>query len=658
MDAFSGLSEEKKKDIEMLKQMLVGLANSDANKQSNGAESQTTNNNQQQTHKEEPASNNTQQTNKTEPVSSNTSKEADIQQLQNILNGYQSNYGFGTKGANGDINSRVLNQESKISYDNNGKIEGVNGRRGNTDFDAQVLDQTNSKIEIPKLTKFVTGKALNKFYNEITSKVQNKDSNYTSMLNETMYDYYVKHLERVLTNNAFDYSNHDMNYAKKGLYLACAYLSNVVAMAHNGYMDPLQITRQNLYNTLSAANDASNTVVMMNSAVALGILKDTYNGALELDQMPTMDKINTYTDIVMHMQPTEIAGVFDISGNGDPYAFDRLNKGDTSDDLFNLYYDDVDTDNSKYAYYTTPEEEAYAGDEVYSMDRRGNVLIKPRRTQPIMQISRDKYIKASVPKFETAARFKKSLFESAKGTSYEFKKRWDFILRDIRDCYEDKGVIRKVALVGNQITVNTDMIDLGEILGGEYAIELQDIANIHKLLKKFPTIQELLLDSSIQQCLIQEYGSDARSVWKLFQENTSLQVLGLIPAGSSVVTNYHRSDFANTTEALEKQLGTEKTKMQIEMFAATKNPRLQDKSPGYKNRIWTNTKDIASNIYGVGLNQMKTKDPKFRTYCKQAVKAGVIIGFGGVFSILGRGLYYGKRAGKFGFRVAKGMFAK
>ena len=428
--------------------------------------------------------------------------------------------------------------------------------------------------------------------------------------------------------NIYNYADRNpKNYG--GLKLAAITFSSLVYMeSQRGLMDISNIKAQAL-NQIRTLNDPNDKWKFM-----LGMLEDYESSELANDEMPSIDRMRYYQQKYMA----------DL-GLDDQYDED-FGDGFDGFDPDNAFSDGGNSMSEEEAYWqrmqAIPEEDIYDGHEVFNTGRNGVIDIKPRETQDVVRLSLDDYLEATAPKWHTIERFKKKLFESKNGIAYEFKKRWDYVLNEIAKRFPDRALVRRMAFSELQVAVNGKISMFNNLIGGDDEILVTDILRIRDTFKKFPFIQEMTFDGPTTQCLIDEYGTSAQEIWSIFQENRSLKTI--IISVNNNPQKFERSTFANSVDRFNKLMGLQVTKMQLEQFASEYNPRLENKSPGYINRILKNGKSKASSWFkksrkNVRQSPVVSKRTKVAVGAVGLIAVGSIIGLPGILAAGATGLF-------------------
>lgn len=472
----------------------------------------------------------------------------------------------------------------------------------------------------------------------------------------TLAQYFSRFIINNVQKNRFDYT--DRKSKKGGLWVAAIAMSSLYyCSAIRGIYDLNEYVRY-AFQKINNNQDQNN-----NFKFALGMLEAYRDETLDFDAMPTEEQMQQwlykYIKLDSPSQSAQDNTAFSQSGNSfDTEEFINLGNDEEEEIPVGQFYDTSDTQQQQYTQQQYTQEQS-SEQEFYRQYREceedtpvtrpsfntsayhGNdsrvKFDNPRSTQDVLILTQDMFVPVEVKKYEGIERFKKKLFESRNGTAYEFKKRWDIVLDMIAHKYPNKNMVNKIAIAGTQITVNGNPILLDGALGGDYNIQISDIIRIKDTFKKFPMIQYLVLDHPATQQLQREYGRDAQKLWRLFQENRALRTLGLIPSNASDVVNFHRENFANTTNALNELLGNSDFSAAMEQACAQVNPRLHEKAPGYLHSVYENGKSISGKAFqSAGKNLFNDKDPKVGRALGYSILGLGAIGVGAIFGVSGK----------------------
>ena len=444
--------------------------------------------------------------------------------------------------------------------------------------------------------------------------------------------YYDKIVYKYITKNRFNYLDRGEN-SKNGLYTASVVLSNFHYCCTQGACD-LKTYTDALKVSIANGEDKNN-----NHKYALGILEDLENCDLEYDQMPPKLSVylERYKDIVSDERREERKIAETMANNVKTFMGEdfRERSTDFDEDRF-VNKDDVDdaqTQEQKVIQLSKVDMGLDDIDPFYKYDNTGNLVFSPRSTTKVWEIPANDVVETSINRFDGFYKFKRKLFECRYGTSFEFKKCWDKVLDTIEEKYKSRSMVTRIAIIDPQVNVNGQPLLLNTILGGEYDIRLEDIVSIKQLLRKFPNLQQLVIDMNGAQCIIREYGCTVDDVWKVFQEGKKLQMLGIIPAGSTETKRFYRQKFAQQVDDLEELLDLESCRIQIDQFADSKNPRFSEKRVGRVDRFWKRSKAFDKGLFARG--GWGTNPKSYKVADKRWKKAGWTLAGAGAFLACG-----------------------
>ena len=539
---------------------------------------------------------------------------------------------------------------NRASYTGSSFVTEVESDKTQSEFSKQIqeMKQAKSKQTVQELIKI--GRNLKAKIGKMLNDNSN-DYEYIALVDGILSKYYRQFIERRVLNPSFKFSERTTNSRANGLWAASIYVSNVavVKIFNRSYHLPscgedIDKFEQTIVQNIMNGKNNGNANYVSSYSIIYGMYSDYCNSALSLDSMPSKERIEAYLGSSSDESLNNGVTAQNIAD-----SFINDSNKNMSASINNDYDEDRDFYNEKKAerfeQYVAPAFDAERVAKTFVLGNKGELVVQPSSTQNVVRLNRENYMKASMPKHEVVDKFKSRLFESRNGTSYEFKKRWSYVLESIEYQYPKKSLVTRIAIDGDTIVVNNKFIDISELIGGEYDIRLKDIVNIHALLKKFSGIQELILDLDSTECMMHEYGTTTQDVWRMFQENRQLRSLGIVQIGDTEPRFYRRENFAETAALLEQELKRKKYQMQLEHIAATKNPRIQEKSPGYRNSAWETTRIMLSNTAGkVGAEARKNEVNLFKFGGNAAMLAPIFL-VGGAVSLLHLGGHSIKRLG-------------
>lgn len=280
---------------------------------------------------------------------------------------------------------------------------------------------------------------------------------------------------------------------------------------------------------------------------------------------------------------------------------------------------------------------------IHRVNDQGEMIVdNPRSTTEIITRDASTYVEVPLSQYGFAKKMQKKFFESKNGIAYEFKLRWDFILGIIGKTFPDSSRVHTLVLRDNSIRVNpsndypgTEVIANGT-LGGDYNIQLSDIVSFKDTFKKLPMLRKIEIDSSIIPCAIREYGEEAQIT--MFEKHRNLLVIVM---GDQT---YNRNTLEQQKQQMKEQMSVEKTKMAIEATCASKNPRLNKKSPGYVSKVFDFGHNVTGNVTSGGWGATKNfarkakesatrKNPSIGGMLGWSLGATALLGFTAIFAI-------------------------
>lgn len=550
------------------------------------------------------------------------------------FNGNSNAFETGTPNMSG-FTSQQQNDLEQFQNIINSVASGVDASAFDDGRNRDFADSAVEQNEIQR-RKEVAARAASSMRFMTTKKLMN--SGFDKYMLEQYYD---KIVYKYITKNRFNYLDRGEN-SKNGLYTASVVLSNFHYCCTQGACD-LKTYTDALKVSIANGEDKNN-----NHKYALGILEDLENCDLEYDQMPPKLSVylERYKDIVSDEIREERKIAETMANNVKTFMGEdfRERSADFDEGRF-VNKDDVDdaqTQEQKVIQLSKVDMGLDDIDPFYKYDNTGNLVFSPRSTTKVWEIPANDVVETSINRFDGFYKFKRKLFECRYGTSFEFKKCWDKVLDTIEEKYKSRSMVTRIAIIDPQVNVNGQPLLLNTILGGEYDIRLEDIVSIKQLLRKFPNLQQLVIDMNGAQCIIREYGCTVDDVWKVFQEGKKLQMLGIIPAGSTETKRFYRQKFAQQVDDLEELLDLESCRIQIDQFADSKNPRFSEKRVGRVDRFWKRSKAFDKGLFARG--GWGTNPKSYKVADKRWKKAGWTLAGAGAFLACGALTLAGKAA--------------
>lgn len=258
------------------------------------------------------------------------------------------------------------------------------------------------------------------------------------------------------------------------------------------------------------------------------------------------------------------------------------------------------------------------------------------KTSEVIGLTTKNSIVASMDDYETAEKFHGVFFKGLWGTRWEFQKRWEAVLASISKSI-NPNMVTRVTINSDNMFVNNRQVAMMNILGGDADVRIEDIVEFKTLIKKFPQLKSIAMDADITRRLCEIYPNDP--VGELFRMSKTLQVIVFI--GNSWGTNSEQVTRQMYIQGIAEQKLREQTeraqlKSQIDAIAASKNPRLKQKSPGYQSRVWESTKKFQGEAWkSVGKN-ITSNNPSLLKATTVSAAAILALGVGGIISGVGR----------------------
>ena len=258
------------------------------------------------------------------------------------------------------------------------------------------------------------------------------------------------------------------------------------------------------------------------------------------------------------------------------------------------------------------------------------------KTSEVIGLTTKNSIVASMDDYETAEKFHSVFFKGLWGTRWEFQKRWEAVLASISKSI-NPNMVTRVTINSDNMFVNNRQVAMMNILGGDADVRIEDIVEFKTLIKKFPQLKSIAMDADITQRLCEIYPNDP--VGELFRMSQSLQVIVFI--GNSWGTNSEQVTRQMYIQGIAEQKLREQTEMaqlksQIDSIAASKNPRLKQKSPGYQSRVWESTKKFQGEAWKAVGKNITSNNPSLLRATTVSAAAILALGVGGIISGVGR----------------------
>lgn len=276
----------------------------------------------------------------------------------------------------------------------------------------------------------------------------------------------------------------------------------------------------------------------------------------------------------------------------------------------------------------------------YRLDSNFNmILVNPRDTSDIVNIS-DSVVRPTNSNI-LARLFKGNNINNLGKAQRTSDKIWESILDAAQFRVKDISLVRVVRVESRQIVLGSSnrpvVIPLTCLDDLDNGLSLMEIANIHRLMYRFPYISKLSLYPEASEAFYCEYGTDPQSIWKIFVDNPQLQVLALCDVNGDIHP-YSREAFkknaAQTASALKEQAESTRSLGALDSIIASKKDDW-----GYDtNEVYLLSKRLKESA-GSSLNYSASQllDPKaekrFRTFAAGSAMAGAAGLVGLIFGI-------------------------
>ena len=294
------------------------------------------------------------------------------------------------------------------------------------------------------------------------------------------------------------------------------------------------------------------------------------NGLISYNQVPDDKMLNSWLvamgkdmSAYVAQEPDIESMTVDINGYADG------SENDIPVDMSNIY-----PEGAEQTYTERPIENIF-----FTIANTGKIIFdRFRPEQDVVKLADDT---VNVEQLGFLDKIKAKAFESRTGMSYYMHKTWEHILDTVsKQVKGDNLRIKRFAIIYPGITANNTYTDLQTILGSD--ITLDELVDIPLLLKRFPNIQELILDAQSTSTLIDDYGADAKAMWNIFKSAPKLQRLVVMTFDGRQV--FDRQNFAEQAERVDKVMSRERDKKVLEAHMARYNPRVSQ-NPGLMYRF-------------------------------------------------------------------------
>ena len=473
---------------------------------------------------------------------------------------------------------------------------------------------------------------------------------------EILLGYYTKFWLARARANRFNYQ--DREHPGEGLKGACLCWGNLTYLKHvlgNQIDDYVAL----LSDKIRMGQDSDN-----NSKYALGIIHDYRNGGLNIDNMPSEQRLNEYVDMFKGLEPQpQQQQTYQQQYQQYQQQYNPYQGMPNQDNRYTQAFNNMD----EQARYNATNPDMYENiyQSSFNTDPNGNIHInQPRDSQNVAILDQSAFMIVKDCSSRLWKRFEKKLFESKNGTSFELNQRWISIIQ-MMETSLGRNSIYHVQIVDNSMLANKKIIryeNLIQTKGYHDGLGLYDIVNFKTMFKRLPMIQTLTIDGELLAKLAGEYGTDLNTLYNVFRQNTNLKKIAIVQADGNILT-LDRSNLNATKAQLQQTMDETVAREQLEHLFARKNPNLYAKGPGYLRRVtggigtniksevghgikatnnfgrsvtkksFNSTKELSSKAYKAMFDD---KDPRIRKALKYSIGAGF---FGAVGLVSGAGYF-------------------
>lgn len=173
------------------------------------------------------------------------------------------------------------------------------------------------------------------------------------------------------------------------------------------------------------------------------------------------------------------------------------------------------------------------------------------------------------------------LCRTEKGRSEIFNNGIRAIVGAIDKKIPDRNAVTSIIAHEGNLVVNGIYVDLSPMFeNNEYGLRFQDVVNVRVLLGTYKRVEELALDATMFEQVIEDYGDTAQELWVLFQANQRLRKLKIQDVPGQPEKVFTRQQFREQAAELQTSAKKRKFKMQTETVANVNNPRLSEEGIG------------------------------------------------------------------------------
>ena len=257
----------------------------------------------------------------------------------------------------------------------------------------------------------------------------------------------------------------------------------------------------------------------------------------------------------------------------------------------------------------------------FAGDTGKETVINTESVGNVMRLNDENSIKVVMDAGNPLEKYEERLLKTMKGTDYEFAKRWNLILNSIARKI-NPSLITRVLIVKDEMFVNGRLIATENVVGGFANIRLEDLVDFKSLFRKFKNIREITLDMTMVERFSLEQPSLPAGFFAYSEKLIKVNIL-LENGQKEVVDRRDQIEKESVREAVEMA----RHRSQFEAVCSAKNPRIQEKSPGYQSKVWKSTKTFGGRGWQAIQHQLTKENPSF---VKAAVLGTVTVGILGI----------------------------
>lgn len=546
----------------------------------------------------------------------------------------------------------VQNQGQPVQMQNQSQVMSQ-GQYGNVQRQQQVQPQPSPYVFTPT--------ALNKKFSLMKTK-NLSDALASGQLSEEDAKLYSMYLLNSIHEDGMTLKRGGNAFNSKGLERTSMILSNLAVLANAGIIDKETVERE-----LSKYKRGS--MPPMQAAMTSKLFSSYADGKLVHDNIPSNDllsklafqcssepsvnsaMVGQYEQTQAPVQPMQSnqADYADNSQMSNGYQATQPSQPDANQD-YNYNQSQMQQPQMQQPNYEMQRQMMMAAQSVetmepeqtpcYRLDSNFNMmLVNPRDTSDIVNIS-DSVVRPTNSNI-LARLFKGNNINNLGKAQRTSDKIWESILDAAQFRVRDLSLVKVVRVESKQIVLGSSnrpvVIPLTCLDDLDNGLSLMEIANIHRLMYRFPYITKLSLYPEASEAFYCEYGTDPQSIWKIFVDNPQLQVLALCDVNGDIHP-YSREAFkrnaAQTASALKEQAESTRSLGALDSIIASK----KDDWSTDTNSIYIlskRLKESAGSSMDYSASQLldPQSEKRFRTFAKGSASAGFALAVGWALGI-------------------------